>query len=173
VAKLAGPQAASFFMLGETTGTAAGGAAEEGKFLRVPGTNPFFPLPHDFQGNRFLELLGEHPLEVYLMNTGSVGGRAADERSRKVRIPHSSAIVKGIAEGTIEWQDDPDFGYKVARRVPGIAPEDEAVLRPRELYEEQGRADEYATRVEQLHRERREFLSAFDSLTSEIVDAVG
>jgi phosphoenolpyruvate carboxykinase (ATP) len=173
VAKLEGPQAAAFFMLGETTGTAAGGAAEEGKFLRVPGTNPFFPLPHDFQGNRFLELLGEHPLEVYLMNTGSVGGRAADERSRKVRIPHSSAIVKGIAEGTIEWQDDPDFGYKVARRVPGIAPEDEAVLRPRELYEEQGRADEYATRVEQLHRERREFLSAFDSLTSEIVDAVG
>src|ERR671926_932850 len=34
VAKLQGPQAAAFFMLGETTGTAAGGAAEEGKFLR-------------------------------------------------------------------------------------------------------------------------------------------
>ena len=128
VAKLEGPQAAAFFMLGETTGTAAGGAAEEGRFLRVPGTNPFFPLPHDYQGNRFLELLAEHPLEVYLMNTGSVGGPAAEERSRKVRIPHSSAIVKGIAEGTIEWELDPDFGYKIARHVPGIEPEDEAVL---------------------------------------------
>lgn len=173
VAKLEGPQAAAFFMLGETTGTAAGGTAEEGKFLRVPGTNPFFPLPHDYQGNRFLELLAEHPLEVYLMNTGNVGGPAADERSRKVRIPHSSAIVKGIAEGTIEWELDPDFGYKIARHVPGIEPEDEAVLRPRELYEQQGRADEYAAQVERLHRERREFLSGFDSLTSEIVDAVG
>ena len=173
VAKLEGPQAAAFFMLGETTGTAAGGAAEEGKFLRVPGTNPFFPLPHDLQGNRFLELLGEHPLEVYLMNTGSVGGPVADERSRKVRIPHSSAIVKGIAEGTIEWQEDPDFGYKVARHVPGIDAEDEMVLRPRELYEAQGRADEYAAQVERLHRERREFLSGFESLTPEIVDAVG
>ena len=63
-----------------------------------------------------------------------------------MRIPHSSAIVKGIAEGTIEWEHDPDFGYKVARRVPGIEAEDEAVLRPRELYEAQGRVDEYERR---------------------------
>ncbi len=173
VAKLEGPQAAAFFMLGETTGTAAGGAAEEGKFLRVPGTNPFFPLPHDLQGNRFLELLAEHPLEVFLMNTGSVGGPVADERARKVRIKHSSAIVKGIAEGTIEWVEDPDFGYKVARHVPGIDADDEAVLRPRELYEAQGRVEEYERQVERLHSERREFLSGFDSLTAEIVDAVG
>ena len=54
-------QAAAYFMLGETTGTSAGGASEEGKFLRVPGTNPFFPLPHGLQGNRLLELLATHP----------------------------------------------------------------------------------------------------------------
>ena len=66
VAKLEGPQAAAYFMLGETKGTAAGGAEEAGKSLRVPGTNPFFPMLHDLQGNRFLELLEKHPLEVYL-----------------------------------------------------------------------------------------------------------
>jgi phosphoenolpyruvate carboxykinase (ATP) len=173
VAKLEGPQAAAFFMLGETTGTAAGGAAEEGKFLRVPGTNPFFPLPHDLQGNRFLELLAENPLGVYLMSTGRVGGPESNQGSRKVRIKHSSAIVKGIAEGTIEWQPDPDFGYQIARRVPGIDGEDEAVLRPRELYESHGRLDEYERQVERVHRERREFLSGFESLSDEIVDAVG
>jgi phosphoenolpyruvate carboxykinase (ATP) len=174
VAKLEGPQAAAFFMLGETTGTAAGGAAEEGKFLRVPGTNPFFPMPHDLQGNRFLELLEDHPLEVFLMNTGSVGGKAgADERVKKVRIKHSSAIVKGIAEGTIEWERDPDFGYLVASRVPGIDAEEDAVLHPRELYEAQGRLDEYGQLVERLHAERREFLEKFESLSDEIVDAVG
>ena len=43
VAKLNLEQAAAFFMLGETTGTAAGGAAEEGKFLRVPGHEPVLP----------------------------------------------------------------------------------------------------------------------------------
>src|SRR2546430_3527512 len=83
VAKLEGPQAAAFFMLGETTGTSAGGADEAGKFLRVPGTNPFFPMPHDLQGNRFLELLAEHPLEVYVMNTGRVGGAEGCGTHRK------------------------------------------------------------------------------------------
>src|SRR6266516_1050903 len=143
VAKLEGAQAAAFFMLGETQGTSAGGADEAGKFLRVPGTNPFFPLVHDLQGNRFLDLLGEHPLEVYLMNTGRVGGTELDERSRKVRIKHSSAIVKGIAEDTIEWKRDPDFGYLLAAGVPGIDTEEAAVLDPRGLYAQQGRQDEY------------------------------
>src|SRR5205085_8406651 len=43
VARLNPEQAAAYFMLGETQGTSAGGAEEAGKFLRVPGTNPFFP----------------------------------------------------------------------------------------------------------------------------------
>src|SRR6185503_4757097 len=97
VALLNRRQAAAYLMLGETRGTSAGGAAEAGKFLRVPGTNPFFPLKHAQQGNRFWELLESSPMEVYLMNTGRVGGRDEDERSKKVRIQHSSAIVKGIA----------------------------------------------------------------------------
>jgi phosphoenolpyruvate carboxykinase (ATP) len=170
VAKLEGPQAAAFFMLGETTGTSAGGADEAGKFLRVPGTNPFFPMPHDLQGNRFLELLAENPLEVYVMNTGRVGGPEGNERSRKVRIKHSSAIVKGIAEGTIEWERDPDFGYFVASSVPGIDELD--VLQPRRLYAEQGREDEYRAFVERFKAERAEFLRGFPSLSEEIVAAV-
>src|SRR4051794_33854570 len=173
VAKLEGPQAAAFFMLGETTGTSAGGKDEEGKFLRVPGTNPFFPLSHDLQGNRFLELLAANPIEVYLLNTGRVGGPEADERSRKVRIPHSSAIVKGIAEGTIEWEPDPDFGYKVAGHVPGIDEADRMILQPRLLYAEQRRADEYARWVGRLKAERTEFLSKYPSLTRAIVESVG
>src|SRR5919201_3759609 len=112
VARLNPEQAAAYFMLGETQGTSAGAAEEAGKFMRVPGTNPFFPDDHDHQGNRFLELTADHRLDVYLMNTGRVGGPDEDERSSKVRIKHSSAIVKGIAEGTIEWQEDPDFGYQ-------------------------------------------------------------
>jgi phosphoenolpyruvate carboxykinase (ATP) len=172
VAKLNAEQAAAYFMLGETQGTSAGGAEEAGKFLRVPGTNPFFPDDHDYQGNRFLELMGDHHLDVYLMNTGRVGGPDDDDRSAKVRIPHSSAIVKGIAEGTIEWTEDPDFGYQVASRVPGIDDSDAAVLRPRELYEKQGRSDEYAKIVERLKSERVEYLKKYPALSDAIIDAV-
>jgi phosphoenolpyruvate carboxykinase (ATP) len=158
-------------MLGETTGTSAGGKAEEGKFLRVPGTNPFFPMPHGLQGNRILELLASHPLEVFLLNTGRVGGREGDERSKKVKIPHSSAVVKAIAEGTIAWTEDRDFGYLVAEAVPGI--EDPELLQPRRLYERQGRQAEYADMVTRFKAERRAHLLGFPELSKEIVAAVG
>jgi phosphoenolpyruvate carboxykinase (ATP) len=89
-----------------------------------------------------------------------------------VRIKHSSAIVKGIAEGTIEWERDPDFGYLVAAAVPGIDASDLDVLQPRRLYEATGRTDEYARLVAQFKRERAEYLSQYESLSADIVDAV-
>jgi len=171
VAKLTQEQAAAYFMLGETTGTSAGGKAEEGKFLRVPGTNPFFPLPHGLQGNRILELLASHPIEVFLLNTGRVGGREDDDRSKKVKIPHSSAVVKAIAEGTISWTEDPDFGYLVAEAVPGI--EDIELLQPRRLYEREGRQAEYADLVQRFKAERRAHLTGFPELSKDIVSAAG
>ena len=171
VAKLDQAQAAAYFMLGETTGTSAGGKAEEGKFLRVPGTNPFFPLRHGQQGNRILELLDSHPIDVFLMNTGRVGGRERDDRSKKVKIPHSSAIVKAIAEGTISWADDDDFGYRVAGSVPGI--DDPELLQPRRLYERGGRLDEYRALVERFKSERVEFLKGFPELEEDIIKAAG
>ncbi len=171
VSKLNQEQAAAFFMLGETTGTSAGGAAEEGKFLRVPGTNPFFPLPHGLQGNRLLELLATHPIETYLLNTGRVGGKDDDDRSKKLRIPDTSACVKGIAEQTITFDEDPDFGYQVAASVPDL--DDEEKLQPRRLYERQGRGDEYASMVERLKSDRVVHLQQFTQLSEEIIKAVG
>jgi phosphoenolpyruvate carboxykinase (ATP) len=171
VAKLSQEQAAAYFMLGETTGTSAGGAAEEGKFLRVPGTNPFFPLPHGLQGNRLLELLGTHPIETYLLNTGRVGGKDDDDRSKKLKIPHTSACVRGIAEQSITWDEDPDFGYQVASAVPDI--DDGELLQPRRLYERQGRLDDYNAIVERLKLDRVAHLQRFTQLSEEIIKAVG
>jgi phosphoenolpyruvate carboxykinase (ATP) len=130
-------------------------------------------MPHDLQGNRFLELLEQHPLEVYVLNTGSVGGKAGTAGAKKVRIPHSSAIVKAIAEGTIEWERDRDFGYLVAASVPGIAAEDIEILQPRRLYEAQARTGEYEALVDRFKQERTEFLRGFPSLSDDIVAAVG
>ena len=173
VARLTADQAAAYFMLGETQGTSAGGKDEAGKALRVPGTNPFFPLPHGLQGNRFLELLATHSMEVYLMNTGWIGGDDAAERdgvAKKVKIPISSAVVKAVAEGTMAFERDPDFGYELATAVPGI--DDPEFLKPRLLYEREGRADEYEAVVAGLKKERVEFLSRFPRLDASIVAAI-
>lgn len=171
VARLDRAQAAAYFMLGETQGTSAGGKAEEGKALRVPGTNPFFPRLMSDMGNRFLQLLDDHELKVFVLNTGRVGGPEADERSKKVKIPHSSALVQGIATDSISWTADPDFGYEVATSVPGL--DDEEILQPKKLYERQGRSEEYAARVERLKTERAAYLQGFPGLDEAIVKSVG
>jgi phosphoenolpyruvate carboxykinase (ATP) len=170
VARLDRAQAAAYFMLGETTGTSAGGKDEEGKFLRVPGTNPFFPRNMADMGNRMLELLDSHELKVYVLNTGRIGGKD-EQASKKVTIPYSSAIVQAIVEDTIEWETDPDFGYEVAASLPGVG--DLEILQPRLLYSRQGRQAEYEALVTRLKRERREYLASFTGLDEAIVKSIG
>jgi phosphoenolpyruvate carboxykinase (ATP) len=174
VAKMASKeQAIAYYMLGETKGTSAGGAAEAGKFLRVPGTNPFF-MGHDFeQGNRLGEMIDsmDYDFAVYVLNTGRVGGGDDDDRSKKVKIPHTSAIVKAIAEGTIEWEKDPDFGYLVASSVPDF--DDPELLQPRKLYEAQGRTDEFNGLVAKVKAERQEYMKQHAGLIDGVVDSLG
>ncbi len=166
-------QAVAYYMLGETKGTSAGGKAEAGLFLRVPGTNPFF-MGHDYQqGNRLAEMIDsmDYDFQVYVLSTGRIGGGEDVEGSKKVQIPHTSAIVKGIAEGTIEWEKDPDFGYFVASAVPGL--DDPELLQPRRLYERLGRADEYAEAVRRLKEERRTYMRQHEGLSPDVVAALG
>ena len=165
VAKLRPEQAAYYFMLGETKGTSAGGAAEAGKKLRVPGTNPFWFESDSSQANRLLELLETHDLEVYLFNTGRVGGGEDVDGSKKVTIQDSAAVQKGIVDGNVEWTEDPDFGYYVAERLGDVDPEK---LQPRKLYESQGRRDEYVRTVEELKRQREEYLAGYDGLDDRV-----
>jgi phosphoenolpyruvate carboxykinase (ATP) len=79
--------------------------------------------------------------------------------------------VKGIAEQTITWTEDDDFGYLVADVVPDL--EDVELLQPPRLYEREGRMQEYREMVERLKTERVRRLEEFPELTSEIVKAAG
>lgn len=171
LAKLSQQQAAAYFMLGETQGTSAGGKDEAGKALRVPGTNPFFPMPLELQGNRFLELLRTHPIDVYLMNTGWI----VDDNGpgcKKVTVAHSSACLGAIAEGGVDWDEDADFGYLLPTRVPGIDAQDEDLLNPRLRFKALDRMDEYDAWVTKLKAERQEFLSGFPDLDPYILAGV-
>jgi len=159
-------------MLGETKGTSAGGKAEAGKFLRVPGTNPFFMRSEDLQGNRLAELIRsmDYDFGVYVLNTGRVGGGEDVEGSKKVKIPHSSAIVKAIAEDTITWEHDSDFGYLIATAVPDF--DDPELLAPRRLYERLGRTEEYERAIEQVKAERAEYMRGHSGLDKAVVEAL-
>jgi phosphoenolpyruvate carboxykinase (ATP) len=135
----------------------------------VPGTNPFFPLPNDLQGNRFLELLQTHPIDVYLMNTGWIVDDKGPD-SKKITVAHSSHCLNAVAEGGAEWTVDPDFGYEVAEHVPGI--EDTELLQPRKAFERLGKLDDYHAWVEKLRSERRAFLQTFPDLDPYIIEGI-
>jgi phosphoenolpyruvate carboxykinase (ATP) len=166
-------QAVAYFMLGETKGTSAGGKDEAGRNLRVPGTNPFFMRPEFQQGNRLADLLRtlDYDFGVYVLNTGRVGGTPDVEGSKSVTIPHTSAIVRAIAEDTIVWDTDPEFGYLVASEVPDF--DDPELLQPRRLYEREGRSAEYRELVDGLKAERREYMRGHEGLQPGVVESLG
>jgi phosphoenolpyruvate carboxykinase (ATP) len=171
-------QAAGYLMLGETSKTSAAGK-ERGK-TRSPFTQPFFPLAHSLQAERFSELAATFQrTTMWLMNTGYIGGDARDEalgRALKVKIRHSSALLEALLGGQIVWTVDPDFGYEV---VDVEAPQNAAllervpaeILQPRRFFEGAKRMDEYRDWVVRMKQERRAFLEKYD-VSPAIVEAV-
>jgi phosphoenolpyruvate carboxykinase (ATP) len=171
-------QAAGYFMLGETSKTSAAGK-DRGK-TRSPFTQPFFPGRFGLQAKRFRELAATMPgVDMWLMNTGYVGGDAADVANGdalKVKIRHSSAMLEALLDERIVWTTDVDFGYQV---VDVDAPANAAlleqvpveILSPRRLFAAQGRTDEYAAWVTAMKSGRTVFLRSHD-VDDDIVAAV-
>ena len=91
-------------------------------------------------------------------------------RTRDALDELDEVIVKAIAEGTIQWEEDPDFGYLVATSVPDF--DDPELLQPRRLYERQGRLDEYEAAVKQLKAEREEYMRGHAGLRQDVFAAL-
>ncbi|MEM3400312.1 MAG: phosphoenolpyruvate carboxykinase (ATP), partial [Candidatus Micrarchaeia archaeon] len=182
VAKLKTPeQAAAYFMLGESVHSS--GSTKDpnkiGQSIREVGTNPFIVGPEYEEGNIFLEILkeinkrrrkeGKPEVEVYLFNTGRVGAQdARDEKTgRKITIEDSVNIIKAIAKGTIEWEEDPDWCYLVPKKIEGM---DYSQFDPRKYYT----SEKYAELTEELRKERMEWLKKFEreGLVPEIAEEI-
>ena len=105
------------------------------------------------------------------MNTGWI----VDDQgpgSKKVTVAHSSACLQAIAEGGVDWDADDDFDYLLPTRLPGIAPEDEDLLHPRDRFRALSRMDEYDAWVTKVKTERRAFLQSFPDLDPYILAGV-
>jgi phosphoenolpyruvate carboxykinase (ATP) len=121
--------------------------------------------------NRFLERLRAGTTGAYLLKRGRVGGQDP-ERSIEIAEAHVTPILDGIVSDEIEWEQDPDFGYRVAAALPGIDGRDRFLLIPRFLYARTERVYEYAALVPELKRRRAEALAALPGLDPQIVEAV-
>jgi phosphoenolpyruvate carboxykinase (ATP) len=162
IVKLTPEQGAAFFMLGESVETSAGDPTQAGKSKRVVGTNPFIIGPEAQEGNRFYEFLKKHPdMEVYVMNTGRVGG----EDGEKITVRDSVEIIKQVARGSIKWQVDPTWHYLVPESIPNI---DKKRFDPQNYYTH----EEYDERVKNLKAERKQWLTKFSDLAPDILETM-
>ncbi|MBU2617241.1 MAG: hypothetical protein KKI07_00995 [Euryarchaeota archaeon] len=42
------------------------------------------------------------------------------QKVTREEIPEMSVIIRGIARGNIEWEDEPYFGVRVPKKVEGV-----------------------------------------------------
>lgn len=171
LARLDRLQAAAFFMLGESIETSAGDASKAGQPKHEVGFNPFIVGPEEEEARRLLDVLEAHPeIEVYLLNTGSVGKGAdapgADPGGVKIVKDLSSHLLQFVARQApgagSGWVRDPDWGYEVPDSVPGAA--DYARYDPRKFYSPKT----WARLNEELRADRRAYLDQFPGLDARV-----
>jgi len=159
VIKLTQEQGAAFFMLGESVETSAGDPSQVGRSKHVVGTNPLIIGPEAEEGNRFYEILKSHPdMEVYVLNTGRVGG----DNGEKISVQESVEIIKQIARGSIKWDVDRNWKYYIPVEIPNINLE---LYNPLNYYAE----SEYNQRLQNLKNDRKECLKKFPKLDPAIL----
>lgn len=173
--KLTLEQAAAAFMLGESIETSGSDPKRAGQSVREVGTNPFIVGSKAEEGNRFYDMLkgfGDK-VQCYLINTGGVGElRETNEEGvsivkrkvERVQIKEMAAIIRGIARNSIEWEPEPYFGTLVPKKVEGV---DIGRFKLEKWYS----IEQIEEMVQQLKKERREWLNKFPELYPEIKNA--
>lgn len=121
--------------------------------------------------NRLFERLGEIEAPILSIKHGAVGGPRGRPGCTEVGTPLIESVLEPYLAGAVGWERDPDFGYEVPSRVPGLEEGAARVLLPRLLYADHDRAYEHAGLVAAKQRERSAIAASLPSLRPEIAEA--
>lgn len=175
VAKLDAEQAVAFFMLGESIETSAGDPTKAGQPKHEVGFSPFIIGLEDEEGARLSKILAKNPdIEVYVLNTGSVGkgGDAPGAPAGGIKITKdvSSKLLEFIArparESSGQWKKDADWGYSVPTSMPGV--QDFAKYDPSRYYKK----ETFKGLTAELRKERVAYLTQFSKLDPAILKSI-
>jgi len=146
-------QAAAYFMLGESMSTSASDPKSVGKSKRVVGFNPFVLNHAEKEGNKLLEILKKNKIEVYIVNTGSIG-------EKDITSDITMGLIKDAVRGKIKWKFDDALGYFTVEKSAFYDPGE---FDPYKIF-----GEEYSLMMEKLYNERMSYLSEFDGLNKKI-----
>lgn len=147
IAKLTPAQAMYHFLSGYTAkvaGTEKGVKDPEATFSTCFGA-PFMPRHPSVYGNLLRDLIAEHGVDCWLVNTGWTGGKFGVGRRMPIKVTRtllSSALDGSLKD--VSFRTDPYFGFAVPTSVPGIEPH---VLYPSKTWADKAEFDATARKL--------------------------
>jgi len=147
IAKLTPAQAMYHFLSGYTAkvaGTEKGVTEPEATFSTCFGA-PFMPRHPSEYGNLLRQLIDEHKVDCWLVNTGWTGG--AYGTGHRMPIKATRALLSAALDGSLknaEFRTDANFGFAVPVDVPGV---DAKILDPRSTWADKAAYDRQAAKL--------------------------
>jgi phosphoenolpyruvate carboxykinase (ATP) len=164
IARLTPSQAMYHFLSGYTAkvaGTEKGVAEPTATFSTCFGA-PFMPRHPSVYGNLLRDLIAEHGVDCWLVNTGWTGGKYGV--GQRVPLKFTRALLNAALSGKLKdasFRRDPLFGFEVPLDVEGVPPH---LLDPRRTWRDKLGYDAQARQLVGMFAENfREFESDVDS----------
>jgi len=168
VARLTKEQAMYYFVSGYTSkvaGTERGIVDPVATFSTCFGS-PFLPLNSAVYAEMLGEKIEKHGAEVYLINTGWVGGKYGV--GKRMSLPGTRAIVTAALNGSLknaEFVVEPFFGLEIPKAVEGV---DSNVLDPKAMWADKAEYDVTANKLAKLFEEN---FAKYDKMPESIKNA--
>ncbi len=153
IARLSPAQAMYHFLSGYTAkvaGTEKGVKDPEATFSTCFGA-PFKPRHPTVYGNHLRDLIAEHGVDCWLVNTGWTGGKFGTGRRMPIKVTRT--LLTAALDGSLKdasFRTDPYFGFEVPTSVPGIEPH---ILYPSKTWADKADFDATARRLVNMFRE--------------------
>ncbi len=165
IARLTPSQAMYHFLSGYTAkvaGTEKGmGSEPQATFSTCFGA-PFMPRHPSVYGNLLRDLISQHNVDCWLVNTGWTGGKYG--AGHRMPIKATRALLDAALSGALKNQPmrvDPTFGFQVPVSLPGV---DSKILNPRETWSDPAAYDAQArSLVEMFNKNFDKFESHVDA----------
>ena len=168
MSKLGPEQAAYHFISGYTAkvaGTEAGITEPKAVFSACFGA-PFMPLHPSDYADMLMEKMRSGDLNVWLVNTGWVGGGYGV--GERIKLRYTRAMITAALEGQLEhFTEDARFGFKYVSECPGVPA---AVLQAKAQWSD---AAGYDAAADDLARRFRENFKKFEAGASSAILAGG
>jgi phosphoenolpyruvate carboxykinase (ATP) len=148
IAKLTPSQAMYHFLSGFTAkvaGTEKGLGKEPQPTFSTCFGAPFMPRHPTEYGNLLRDLIAQHQVDCWLVNTGWTGGAFGTGSRMPIKV--TRALLARALDGSLadaEMRIDPHFRFRVPVQVAGV---DSKILNPRETWADQAAYDAQARKL--------------------------